>query len=225
MTTWLLESAHAALGDLVKDVVFVGGATIGLWLTDPAAPPVRPTEDVDVIIEVVTRRQYQDFEDRLRDVGFHAEGTIICRWIHDDSGLVLDAMPAEGSIFGFENQWQGAAVPHAVECKLPSGASIRAVPPAFLLATKLEAFADRGKGDLLGSPDFADVVALVDGRQELVREVRVAPPKLRDYIRDEIRALMEGDRLIDGVFAHLRADAASQQRAEDVVLPRFAQLT
>jgi hypothetical protein len=39
MNLELLELAVAALGDLVDEVVFVGGATIGLWITDPAAPP------------------------------------------------------------------------------------------------------------------------------------------------------------------------------------------
>ena len=41
--------AHIArgLGDLKDEVVFVGGATIELYITDPGAPKVRPTDDVD----------------------------------------------------------------------------------------------------------------------------------------------------------------------------------
>jgi len=58
MSTELLERGVAALGNLVDEVVFVGGATIPLWITDPAAPPPRPTKDVDVIIEVATRSAY-----------------------------------------------------------------------------------------------------------------------------------------------------------------------
>jgi hypothetical protein len=34
----LLQTAAATLGELVHDVVFVGGATITLWITDPGAP-------------------------------------------------------------------------------------------------------------------------------------------------------------------------------------------
>jgi hypothetical protein len=33
-------------------VAFLGGAAIALWITDPAAPAVRATDDVDVIVEV-----------------------------------------------------------------------------------------------------------------------------------------------------------------------------
>lgn len=36
--------------------------------------------------------------------------------------------------------------------------------PPCLLATKLEAFKSRGREDLLGSRDFGDVIALIDGR-------------------------------------------------------------
>ena len=38
MSIELLEAAADALGNLLGEVVFVGGATIGLWITDPAAP-------------------------------------------------------------------------------------------------------------------------------------------------------------------------------------------
>lgn len=57
------------LGPLVDDVVFVGGATIHLWLTETAAPPVRATDDVDVICDVSSYVQYQALAERLRDRG------------------------------------------------------------------------------------------------------------------------------------------------------------
>ena len=56
MNVELLELAAASLGEPVAEVVFVGGATVELWITDPGAPPMRPTTDVDVVVEVATRR-------------------------------------------------------------------------------------------------------------------------------------------------------------------------
>ena len=44
--------------ELLPQMVFVGGATIALLLTDPAAPEVRPTNDVDVIAETLTHGDY-----------------------------------------------------------------------------------------------------------------------------------------------------------------------
>jgi hypothetical protein len=70
----LLERAAVALGSLLDEVVFVGGATVTLWITDPAAPAPRPTKDVDVVVEVASRTALHDFEARLRAQGF-AEDT------------------------------------------------------------------------------------------------------------------------------------------------------
>ena len=60
MSAQQLEVAAELLGPMLGDVVFVGGATIYLWLTDPGAPPARATEDVDVICEVATRPSTTD---------------------------------------------------------------------------------------------------------------------------------------------------------------------
>lgn len=225
MSVELLEGGAEALGDLLGDVVFVGGATVTLWITDPGAPPPRPTNDVDVIVEVATRTAYYEFEDRLRARGFRDERHVICRWIHERSGLILDAMPTDAALLGFENRWQREAFPHAVERELPSGPRIRAVPPAFLLATKVEAFLGRGEEDYLGSRDFADIIALVDGREELLDEARDAPDELRAYLAEELGSMIEQERALDGIYGQLPPDAASQERAEAVVLPRLRELS
>ncbi len=78
----MLERAAVALGDLVDgEVVFVGGATVGLWATDGATAEFRPTDDVDVIVEVTSRSAYYRFEERLRARGFlnDPEDGVICR--------------------------------------------------------------------------------------------------------------------------------------------------
>jgi len=191
MSIELLELAADAFGPLLDEVVFLGGATVTLWITDPGAPPIRPTKDVDVVVEVATRGAFHDFEARLRERHFaeDQEDGVICRWRHP-GGLILDAMPSEPGILGFDNRWQGAAIPHAIARELPSGATIRAVSPPYLLATKLEAFKGRGNRDFLGSRDFGDIIALVDGREELVDETAQAPADVRNYIAAELRALL-----------------------------------
>jgi hypothetical protein len=223
VTVDLLELAAMALDHLLEEVVFVGGATLTLWMTDPAASPPRPTKDVDVIVEVTTRGGFYAFEGRLRERGFREdqESGVICRWQHRDTGLTLDAMPAEASVLGFENRWQAEALPFAKECELPTGRRIRAVPPPYLLATKLEAFKGRGRGDFIGSADFADIVALVDGREELVPEVRAAASELRRYVSEELRRLGSHPRFLDGIYGAFPPDPASQARADEIVLPRL----
>jgi predicted nucleotidyltransferase len=222
----LLEAAAAALGDLLPEVVFVGGATVELWITDPGAPPVRPTKDVDVVVEVTSCSAFYDFEARLRAQGFREdqEDGVICRWRHSRTELILDAMPSQAGILGFDNHWQGAGAPQATERALPSGAVIRALSPPYLLATKLEAFKGRGNGDFLASRDFADIIALVDGRQELIDEVAAADQQVRRYVAHEVTLLLAAPRIADGLFGAMRADPVSQQRVESVVLPALRDL-
>ena len=225
MTVDLLERGAAALDDLLEEVAFVGGATIVLWLTDPAAPAPRPTKDVDVVVEVLTPNAFHEFQERLRRRGFREDidSGVICRWLYDGE-LILDAMPAAGEILGFENPWQKAAMPHTARCTLPSGTTIRAVTPPYLVATKLAAFAGRGLGDHLGSRDLEDIVALVDGREELVDEVRRAEEDVLAFIADAVAELLDQARFVDAIFGFLRGDMASQERAETVVLPRLRAL-
>ena len=173
----MLELAFEHLGDLRDEVVFVGGATVELWITDTAAPEFRRTEDVDVVVEVTTQQDYYRLEERLRGLGFENDNAVICRFKRPESGLVLDVMPTEEeTILGFENRWQSEAFTHAVEVTLPKGQPIRALPPPYLLATKLEAFRKRDELDFYGSRDWGDAITLVDGRAGLVDEVAPSRP-------------------------------------------------
>jgi hypothetical protein len=54
----LLAVLADALGELREDLVFVGGCATGLLFTDRGAAPVRMTQDVDAIVEVVSVREY-----------------------------------------------------------------------------------------------------------------------------------------------------------------------
>jgi hypothetical protein len=116
-------------------------------------------------------------------------------------------------------------LPHAVQRELPSGRQIHAASPPYLLATKLEAFKARGNGDSLGSRDFGDVIALIDGRPELVDEVLTAEPDVREYVAEEFRSLLAAPRIGDGLAGAVRPDAASQARVEEIILPAIHRLT
>ncbi len=191
MSAFQLETAAALLGPLLNEVVFVGGATVHLWITEPTAPPTRATEDVDVVCEVASRVKYHQLGDRLRERGLQeAMGApVICRWRSADPQLVLDVMPTDPDILGFSNPWYDEAISSAVTVTLESGAEIRAAAPPALVATKLCAWKGRGDGDLLPSLDVHDVLTLIDGRSELIEEVASAAPDLRTYIRDELSEL------------------------------------
>lgn len=222
----MLEIAAGHLEPLLEEVVFLGGATIELWVSDPQAPPLRATADVDVIVEISTRRDYYRFEKRIRSLGFDndVETRVICRFRHSETELILDVMPTKASILGFENRWQAESFAHAVEVELPIGKAIQAIPPPFLLATKLEAFEGRGKLDFYESRDFEDIVRLIDGRGELPAEVATAPGDLRDYISQQFERLSGRAQFDNGLEGALPAGREVRERVDDVIWPRVREL-
>ncbi len=209
----MVERMASGLGGLRERVVFLGGCATGLLLTDPAAPAIRATRDVDVLIEVVTRTAYWKLEKEMVAHGFmrdQSEGAPICRWVFD--GLLLDLMPTDPTLLGFGNRWYPDAIHTAWVCALPSGQRIRVVDPPHFLATKLEAFYGRGAGDYMASHDMEDLVAVVDGRPEIVDEVTSADTKLRDYLSAAFAKLLADPTFPYALQGHLPPDPGSQAR-------------
>ena len=151
----ILESTVHNLGALSGHMVFVGGCASGLLLTDPAAPPLRVTRDVDALVEVVSLADYHRLHAKLRKKGFTedlGDRAPICRWKKES--LLLDIMPTDPRILGFGNRWFSMAFSEAEPITLPSGKQIRILTAPYFLATKLEAFGSRGSGDYLMSRDM-----------------------------------------------------------------------
>lgn len=101
----MLELVAQRLGaQLCSEFAFVGGAVVGLLITDPANPPIRPTEDVDIVAEVLALSGYHRIEAALRERGFTQDmrpEAPICRWQVD--GVTVDVMPTDENILGFAN--------------------------------------------------------------------------------------------------------------------------
>jgi len=128
--------------------VFVGGCATALLITDAAAADVRPTFDVDAIAEITSYAGYTEFSERLRKLGFQEdtrEGAPLCRWRQQTT--TLDVMPLDAKILGFSNSWYRPAMDHAEERELDQGLKIRLVTAVYFCASKIEAFAGRGKND------------------------------------------------------------------------------
>lgn len=218
-----LVLAAEKLAPLLDQIAFVGGAITALLQTDPAAAPVRPTLDVDAIISVTSYEEFTALDRRLSDLGFRpstGEGAPICRWVNEK--LILDLMPTDPAILGFSNVWYRPALEHAQKIKLGQ-TEIRLVTAPYFLATKLEAFHGRGKQDFHTSPDLEDIVTVIDGRAEIVDEVRLSPRGLKEYLSGEFDALLSNRDFMDALPGHLLPDVASQQRLS-LIVKRMQQL-
>lgn len=189
----MIARVAQALGDdLLPQVAFVGGCTTGLLLTDDfTREQVRHTDDVDLIVHVVGYMGLHELEDTLRKRGFsHSldEDDPICAMKLGE--LRVDFMPDEENAYGFTNRWYSEALRTAQPFQLTDTVMIRLVLPVYFLATKLEAYKGRGRNDPLESRDIEDILALVDGREELMSEVTGTSEALRSYIAEQFRELL-----------------------------------
>ncbi len=199
----ILGIVAKALGGLRQRVVFVGGATIELYLA-PTAPAGRPTDDVDCVVEVASRAKFYDLEEELRGLGFRhpmSAGAPICRWEY--SGIPVDVMPSGGEVLGFKNRWYAGGMRDARTAELPDGSQIEIFSPPCLLASKIEAFRDRGRGDYFGSPDLEDVVTVLDGCPSLREELGKCSKEVSAFLAGSFREFLSDERFVDSLQGHI----------------------
>jgi predicted nucleotidyltransferase len=211
----LVELAALKLGNLIDNLVLIGGCAAGLLITDNARPPVRTTLDVDLVVEIATRIKYYELADQLKQIGFRENTEVICRWEVD--GLKVDVMPTNDAILGFSNRWYSEVVTQSKRIKLPSGREINLISSPLFIATKLEAFYERGNGDYGQSHDIEDIVNVIDGRQELIIEINQAGEHVKQYLAEEIDDLLGNADFIDKLPWHLHGDMDSQSRIPHII--------
>jgi hypothetical protein len=174
--------------------------TLGLHITDKAAAPIRSTDDVDVIAEILTYVDYIAFSERLRKAQFTedtSEEPLTCRWFHGK--LKLDVLALSKEVMGYTNLWYERALNHAISFVLPSGQAIRMITAPYFLGTKMEAFRGRGQMDFLASHDLEDFVAVIDGRSTILAEITDSPGDIREYLAEAARSLLSESRFLDAV--------------------------
>lgn len=199
----MLKAVAEALGDELRArLLFVGGCTTALYITDPIVlEGVRATDDVDLIVDLAGFAEWAELMERLRARGFTeaADDPVICRMKLGE--LKVDFMPDDEAILGFSNRWYAKGIATAEPEQLEEGLEIRRLTPQLFVATKLEAYRGRGGGDLIGSRDAEDILLLVDGREEIVEEIAGGEPDIRDYIAEQIAALLDDpnfDHFLEG---------------------------
>jgi predicted nucleotidyltransferase len=107
-------------------------------------------------------------------------------------------MPIDEKILGFTNRWYRAAMNAARETELEPALRIRLITPPYFIATKLEAFRSRGRGDYTNSHDLEDLLTVIDGREVIVEEIAAAP-EVQPYIADQFLTLLQARAFLDAL--------------------------
>ncbi len=220
----MLEFAALKLGPLSEQMVFLGGCTTALFITDNAAPDVRVTVDVDCIVDVASLQAYQKIEAGLIKQGFKQsmKDDVICRWRIDD--LILDVMPTDKNILGFSNRWYPEAIQAKVSYPVSDTTVIYSVTAPYFLATKFEAFKGRGNKDYLASHDLEDIVSVLDGRPELVAEVQDIQGDLKKYLTEEIKLLLDNQQFLSALPGHLSTYGSIAYSRANILIERLQKM-
>ena len=94
-----LERVAAVLAGVPERFVFTGGATICLYVDEVLQDELRPTLDVDCVVEIFSRAEYYTLAERLRDLGLEEctePDAPLCRWRYQD--LIVDVMPCDAGV-------------------------------------------------------------------------------------------------------------------------------
>jgi len=199
--------------------VLIGGITVPFYLPETLAENVRPTKDIDIIVAAVRLAQFDRIEEKLRRVGLKNHPEVRHRWLWEQT--LIDIMPVQSDIMDTINRWYPATFETAEVIEIVPGQGAMIASPACFLATKMEAFINRGRGDFLASHDLEDMVAVIDGRESLLDDIdKNCPLEVREFLRASFRQLLANEQFLDAVEGHLppqHRDAARLDRLIETV--------
>lgn len=220
----VIEESICKLQDKLQGVpkkfAFLGGSVLSLLITDRRVDAIRVTKDIDIMMDIQSRKEYHSIDEMLERLGFKhdtREGAPICRWVCD--GITVDVLPIQEDVLGWKSKWFESALDKA-ETRILEGRSVRVITAPFFVALKLEAFEERGKGDFLMSTDFEDVICLFNGRSSIVEEI-AASDVLRDGLAEKFKEYLKSTDLEDAVEGFVQTERNPEQCKKNI-LSRFA---
>ena len=203
----MIERIAHALGDLKEKMVFIGGSVAELYADFPEISDIRPTLDVDCVVDIQIRTylDYSKLEDKLRALGFQNDTSAnapICRKIYQ--GIIVDFMPVFPDILGFTNRRYVTGIANKIETVLPTGTIIYILPVEYYLATKLEALNNRGGTDIRGSHDWEDIVFIMNNCAKLTEEIKqCSNSQLVEYLQKQYSKLMKNKNIRETIYGAL----------------------
>jgi predicted nucleotidyltransferase len=198
----VIRKIALALGPLNEHVVFVGGATVGLYIDDPAADDVRPTKDVDISLSIATLGELEAIREDLTKKGFNqtSEDHVICRFRYED--IKVDVMNTKAVGWAPANPWfaPGFARRETIDVE---DQLVQILPLPYFLASKFIAFNDRGILDPRTSHDFEDIIYVLDNRTDIVNQLSTAPEDVKPYLIAQFQNIVSNRLMQEAIFGNL----------------------
>lgn len=198
----VIKKIARALGELNMQVIYVGGATVGLYINDPAADDVRPTKDVDISLAIATIGELEKIREELIEKGFiqTAEDNVICRFRYED--VKIDVMNTKAIGWAPANRWFAPGFEQR-ETIDTDEETIQIVPLPYFLATKFEAYNNRGNKEPRTSHDFEDIVYVLDNRMDIVAQLLKSPEDVKPFLKSEFESILADKIKQEAIYGNL----------------------
>lgn len=190
-----------ALKEIKQDMVFVGGAIVSLYTDDPAADEIRPTQDIDMTLNIVNLSHWEKVQVQLAALGFYPDpfGHAICSYKYKD--IPVDIMAAEDGPLGPANRWYKIGFENLWTAKAKDQEIFILSAPCYL-ATKFEAFNDRGT-DCRTNHDMEDIIYVLDNRINIVEEITKDDKRIAQFIKEQLQNLINKGLMQEVLMAHI----------------------
>lgn len=190
-----------ALKELKDQMIFIGGAVVSLYVDDTSSIEIRQTTDIDLTINLLNYTQWVKMQERLAALSFYPnpEAHAICSYTY--KGILVDIMPSENGPIGPANKWYAAGF-NNLWTETIDGMEIKILSVGCFLATKFEAFKDRG-GDYRLSHDFEDIIYVLDNRTTIVEDIEKEPLEIRKFLKEQLKLVYTKSNFEEIISAHI----------------------
>ena len=196
----VVEKVALALGEINDEVIYVGGAIVSLYVTDEAAEQPRPTMDIDISVQISSYSQMDQFRKRLakKSIFPASSETVMYRFKYQE--ILIDFIPVEDTPLGPTNSWMKPGFKKAFPVRIGK-TNIKVLPSGYFLATKWEAFKNRGN-DLRMCHDFEDIIYILDNNSNIIDDIVNSDYDVKAFLKEMSDEILSHSSLTEIIECH-----------------------
>jgi predicted nucleotidyltransferase len=186
-----IQRVSQLFNDYEKEIMFVGGSVVSEYIDDPAALDIRPTADIDIVVQLLSVSELENIREYLANKNVYPdmESGVICRFKYED--IKIDVMSTKNVGWAPGNEWYELGQSKVIT-KSIGDIAIKLLPVEYFIATKISAYIGRGE-DPRYDKDFGDIIYILDYRSTIIEDIKRSEEKVLEYILPFLKVLVKED--------------------------------
>lgn len=193
---------------------------MSLYVTDVGAEQPRPTVDIDISVQVSTYSEMDQLREKLATKKIHPAPTESVMYRYSYKGILIDFIPFEATPLGPTNRWLKPGFEKAYPITIGE-ASIKILPVSLFIATKWEAYKNRGSDPRM-SHDFEDIVYVIDNNLNLVNDVVEAESNVKRFLKTMSKEILSHSSRDEVIACHINPYTATERK--ELIISKLEQI-